>query len=245
MDRRAANPPTPGPIGARTMSGALPQALRYHRYLYSRVSPFLGRRVWEIGAGHGQYTSMLLDDARAVLATDIDGDLVSRLAGPRALSIARVDLTDESTIAACAAWRPDSVLCLNVLEHIDQDRRALAWMREHIGHTCRAVFLTPAFSALFGFMDREAGHVRRYTRTSLRSVFDDAGWTVESDFYLNAIGGAGWFVRNRVLPPREQILDSANDDIRFFDRWLVPVTSALDPVFRAWFGQSVVVVASI
>lgn len=231
------------------MSGALPDAVNYHRYLYRRLRPFLGRRVWEIGAGHGQYTSMLVEEGHEVLATDIDAEMLEsmkRHSQSPGVSVARIDLLDEQSVIACASWRPDSVLCLNVLEHIGEDTRAAAWLHRHLPAGCRAVFLTPAMPALYGFMDSQAGHVRRYTRGSLSRVFRDAGWSVERSFYMNAVGGLGWFVRNRLAPPRDKDLDSTavNDDIRFFDRYLVPVTRALDPVFGGFFGQSVVVIAT-
>ena len=249
MNRETSRTAVEPPIGDRTMSGALPEAFRYHRYLYERLRPFLGSRVWEIGAGYGQYTTMMLDDGLDVLATDIDDRMLVALRDRERrdlLTTARVDLTRESTIASCAEWCPDSVLCLNVLEHIEDDRRALAWLHRHLEASCRAVFLTPALPRLYGFMDSEAGHVRRYTRATLTAAFASAGWTVEKSFYMNAIGGAGWFVRNRVVPPRSKDLDSprVNDDIRFFDKWLVPATRALDPLFGKFFGQSVVVVAT-
>lgn len=233
------------------MSGALPEAVNYHRYLYERLRPDLGTKVWEIGAGHGQYTAMLLDDARRVLATDIDEEMVARLGARRqaaggSLDVERVDLLDETTIAACAAWKPDSILCLNVLEHIDEDTRALEWIRRHVSAPCTAVFLTPAHPSLYGFMDSEAGHFRRYTRATLAAAFERAGWSVRRSFYLNPIGGLGWYVRSHLLPPPSRDLDDprVNDDIRFFDRYLVGPTRALDAVFGRMFGQSVVVVAT-
>lgn len=245
-DQRAQEPPT----GSRTMSGALPEAMNYHRYVYNTLRRHLGRRVWEIGAGYGQYTAMLLADARAVLATDIDSEMLSKLQEGKLtfraqLTVAPVNLLVEQTIIDCASWAPDSVLCLNVLEHIAEDLRAVRWLFRHLPPGCSAVFLTPALPLLYGFMDAEAGHIRRYTRQSLTQVFTEAGWTVGHSFYMNPVGGMGWFVRNRLFPPSSSDLDSprVNDDIRLFDRYLVPVTRALDPVFGRFFGQSVVTVA--
>jgi len=248
MHRDTSKPEAEPLIGDRTMSGALPEAVNYHRYLYSKLRPSLGRRVWEIGSGYGQYTSMLLDDGLEVLATDIDAGMLEKLRQREqraGLSTAPIDLADEASVARCASWHPDSVLCLNVLEHIGEDQRALAWLHRHLAPRCRAVFLTPAHPSLYGFMDSEAGHVRRYTRRTLAGAFEQSGWRVETSFYMNAIGGAGWFVRNRMFPPKSKDLDSprVNDDIRFFDRWMVPATRALDPVFANLFGQSVVVIA--
>jgi SAM-dependent methyltransferase len=238
------------PTGAQTMSSALPEAENYHRYVYRKLRPYLGRRVWEIGAGHGQYTTMLLANDREVLATDVDAEMLrgleSRQRSSNArVSVARVDLLDESTVTACASWRPDSVLCLNVLEHIPEDRQCVRWLFVHLGRGCRAVFLVPAHPALYGFMDSQAGHVQRYTRTTLANTFERSGWTVQRSFYMNPVGGVGWFVRNRLFVPSAADLNSprVNDDIRFFDRYLVGVTQALDPLFARVFGQSVVVIA--
>lgn len=239
------------PIGRATMSSGITAATRYHSYLYSSLRRYLGPRVWEIGSGYGQYTAMLLDDDRAVLASDIErkfiAEIQKRFPGrdPSSLSGAYIDLNSEETVAQCLSWRPDSVLCLNVLEHIGEDCRALSWIRSHAQAPLTAVFLTPAHQLLFGFMDEEAGHFRRYTRRTLSRAFKDAGWDVQKSFYLNPVGAVGWFVRNKVFPPASRSLDDpkVNNDIEIFDRYLLPVTKAVEPATRAIFGQSVVVVA--
>lgn len=242
--------PAAGPTGRATMSPALPHAQRYHRYLYGRLKSYLVSPVWEIGSGYGQYTRMLLADGFRVTASDVDQELLGGLnaldgAGSGALSVRFVDLNDRGTIASCCIPSPASILCSNVLEHIEQDERALGWMRESCSKGTRAVFLVPAHQALFGFMDMEAGHFRRYSISSLSGVFQRAGWRVERAFYMNPIGALGWLVRNKLLPPASRTLDApeVNRDIEIFDRYAVPLTSALDPFCAKLFGQSVVAVA--
>ncbi len=232
------------------MSSAMPGALNYHRYLYQRLFPFLGSCVWEIGCGYGQYTRMLLNDGRSVVASDIDNDLLADLqanvrTGPDRLTVRWVDLSAAEHVSLPPDRPVDTVLSLNVLEHIRDDVAALRYIRSVVPTGTRAVFLTPAFEALYGFMDRDAGHFRRYTRGSLSAAFRDAGWRVRRSFYLNALGGLGWWVRSRVLRPPSASLDSpeVNADIAFFDRYCVPVTRVLDLALHPFFGQSVVVVA--
>ena len=240
---------TADPTGRSTMSSALPGASNYHDYVYESLRPYLGRRVWEIGSGCGQYTDRLLADGRAVLASDIDPDSVralrERAATDDHLSAAFVDLYDRRSLHRCLEWAPDSILCLNVIEHIATDRDSLLAIAEKAPEGTVAVFLAPAFRMLYGFMDAQAGHYRRYTRATLGGAFAAAGWDVRRTFYLNPVGGVGWFVQNRLLARRTSDLDSpaVNGNIEFFDRYCVPATRLLDRVTSRFFGQSVVCVA--
>lgn len=238
------------PTGASTMSSGLPYAQNYHRYLFETLKPYCGKRVWEIGSGYGQYTRMFLEEEYSVLASDIDRDGLSELESLKnefdSVDARYVDLNDSSTIYDCASWKPDTIFCLNVLEHIDKHMAALSAIHQAVPDASRAVFLTPAFQMLFGFMDSDAGHFRRFTRKTLSSSFESAGWKVEKSFYLNPIGGVGWFVRNRILPSKGLHLDSdeVNRDLAFFDKYCVKPTEFLEVVTQKVFGQSVVVVAT-
>lgn len=241
---------TSSPIGRDTMSRSMPQALRYHRYLLEKALPYLVSPVWELGMGYGQYTEMLLERGFKVVASDIDPELVQnlnqlKLRHPGNLDLAIVNLNDQQTIRECAKHLPKSLICFNVLEHIDQDLRALKWLNESLPNNTTLIFATPAHSALYGFMDRQAGHFRRYSVGSLSSRFEEAGFIVERAEYINPIGALGWLWRNRCSEPKDTSLDSAtlNSEIRFFDRYLVTPTRLLEPLFRRIFGLSVLVVA--
>ncbi len=232
------------------MSSGIVHAVRYHRHLFERIKPFIGSRVWEIGSGFGQYTRMLLEAERQVLASDIDRDLLGRLAAELAgahqrMSCRYIDLGSRDAIAQCLQWQPDSIVCLNVLEHIRDDVQALRWIREESKGSLRAVFLVPAHKQLFGFMDEQAGHFRRYTRDDLSAAFTNAGWRTIDSFYLNPVGGVGWFVRNRIMPPASEDLDDpkVNRDIEIFDRYFLSISKLVERFTQRFFGQSVVVVA--
>jgi 2-polyprenyl-3-methyl-5-hydroxy-6-metoxy-1,4-benzoquinol methylase len=241
------------PIGRATMSSGIAEAVNYHRYLYSQIRPFLQGMVWEIGCGYGQYTRFLLDENFRVLATDIDSNLLSPIqqnlaaaVSAGSLVVEKADLYCLADLQAVSAYKPNSIVCLNVLEHIKDDVECLSRIRQVVKSGTVAVFLCPAHPTLYGFMDSEAGHYRRYTRRSLSRAFIDAGWQIKRSFYLNPVGALGWFVRNRILPPSSGSLDDpkVNADIALFDRFIVPITRRLDLITKPFFGQSVVVVAS-
>src|SRR5688572_32332586 len=103
------------PTGRATMSPAAEGMRHYQRYLFTLIEPWLGKRVLEIGVGHGILTRWLAERAD-VLATDIDQeclDAVGRLFSKAPnVRTARIDLTDAATIAACGTFAPDTVVCI-------------------------------------------------------------------------------------------------------------------------------------
>jgi hypothetical protein len=135
------------------------------------------------------------------------------------------------------------VFSSNVLEHIEDEAGALATLREAVLPGARLCLIVPAHPRLYGYMDRQAGHYRRYTRRSLKRALEQAGWIVHSAFYINALGGLGWYLNQRLLPARP--LDSVriNTQLVLYDRLLVPLARCTDFLTQHVFGLSVVAVA--
>src|SRR5690606_770566 len=108
--------------------------------------------------GHGLYTGLLLERGE-VLAADIDraclDHVTERYANHPRLTTTLIDLNDRSTIAACGSFRPDTIVCVNVLEHIEHDERALAELLAITSTGGRLVLIVPAHPRLFGRMDQE------------------------------------------------------------------------------------------
>jgi SAM-dependent methyltransferase len=117
---------------------------------------------------------------------------------------------DPASRAEIRDLRIDSVVCLNVLEHIDDDRGALADMYDVLQPDGRLVLLVPAFARLYGTLDVHLRHFRRYEREELESKLREAGFAIEDLRFANRPGILGWWVngkllRRRVLP-RSQLL---------------------------------------
>ncbi len=233
------------PVGFSTMSPAMGEMTAYQKYLFDSLTPALGSRVIEIGVGYGNYTGWLLEQG-AVLGTDIAEECLEsvkkRYADKENLQTAMLDLYNEDSIKACADFQADSIYCVNVLEHIEQDVQALKWLRSVVVPNGQIALLVPAMQWLFGPMDAQAGHFRRYTRKSLTKALDDSGWTVDCSFYLNALGGMGWFYHNRIR--KAGLVDQqVNSQMRKGD-WILPKVAALtDPLMGKLFGLSVVAFA--
>src|SRR5580658_878401 len=199
------------------------QAANYFAWQHRLVIPELGRRVIEIGCGIGNFTLLMLD-REAVLAVDVEPGCVERL---------RQRFPDRPNLRAVAcdvmapefgqfqSFSADSCVCLNVLEHIEHDGDALRRMADVLTPGGVVILLVAASPSLYGRIDELLGHYRRYTRASISSLAAEAGLSVKTCYYLNAIGFFGWWTNSHILKRDAQ----SPAQIRFFDRYVVPVAS--------------------
>jgi SAM-dependent methyltransferase len=168
---------------------------RFARWMYATVKPALGNRVVDAGAGIGTYAEMLLADGHEVVALEYDGAFASQLkerfAGNRNVSVFHSDLCSSDGLPEFAA--ADSMLCLNVLEHVPDDALALKNMRERVKPGGSLALLVPAGPRLLNSMDKAIGHYRRYSKAELEQKLASTGWAVERSFRFNAFGIPGWY----------------------------------------------------
>ena len=226
--------------GAQTYSSAIETADNYTRWILSAFTPYFGRRLLEVGLGHGGYRRFV-PAGIDYIGLDIDPDSVARgQARYPADTWLQADVTDPALTARLASKGIDTVLCINVLEHIEQDEAAVATLLSVLAPGGHLLILVPAFASLYSDLDRMAGHCRRYTLRDCPRLAGAGGNLVKAH-YFNAVGGLGWWV-NKAL--RHESLDSGavNQQILFFDRFVVPVARAVDLVTRRFFGQSMICV---
>ena len=189
-----------GHVGQHTLA-RMSELGAYNRAMFDLFARSLGRRVLEIGAGAGNLSRFLLDK-ESVILTDYESGylhlLRRRFGTYENVQIRRLDLST-FTAADLAGDRIDSVVCLNVLEHIEDDKRVLAELYRAIEPGGVVVVLVPAHAALYSELDRNLGHHRRYTRELLEERFREAGFVVEKSRYFNWVGAVGWYLFGRLL----------------------------------------------
>jgi SAM-dependent methyltransferase len=214
------------PIQARALRRKS-QARNYNRWLHERNEPHLGDRVLDVGAGIGTLTELIVPGRELVVACEPDPDLApalrERFAGVRAVRVVDSDATELD--AGTLGTRFDSILCSNVLEHIEDDEEALRRMRGVLVPGGQLLLLVPAHPFLYGSMDRRLHHVRRYRRAELRRLLERTGFSVAELRYVNPVGALGWLVSGRVLR-RSEVPTGAQ---QLYDR-LVPLLRALDRI---------------
>ncbi len=205
--------------------------------MFDRLRRWIGRRVLEIGSGIGNLSAFLVDRERLVL-TDTREEYLTRLRQRFArhpnVAVARLYLPHEH--GALGGERFDTVICLNVLEHVEDDIASLVAIRALLAPGGRLVLLVPALPALYGSIDRALGHHHRYKRAGLAGLMRDTGFNVAHIEYFNIAGIPGWWFAGRVL--RRQTIPSGS--LRLYD--------ALVPLFRLerllpWrVGQSLIAI---
>ena len=216
------------------------RAKNYFAWQSRLVVRELGRRVVEVGCGIGNFTALLLD-REAVIALDREEACIAalreRFPGRANLQALVCDAASPE-FRELACFRPDSVVCVNVLEHIEDDAAALGAMAEILAPGGAIVLLVPAFEALYGPIDRNLGHYRRYRRGRVLDLARATGLEIRKLHYVNAAGCFGWWINARILKRQTQ----SDAQIAIFDRWMVPMLAALEAAVRPPFGQSLLAV---
>ncbi len=181
---------------------ALSAAPRFNRWMADTIRPYVGDAVLEIGAGIGNLTRALIPRRRWYVASDIDPEHLARLATrfhhrPN-LEVRHCDLTRPEDFEPLRG-RMDSVVCLNVLEHIEDDLAGLRNLYAALKPGGRAIVLVPHGQEIYGTLDKALGHYRRYSREELAGRLRDAGFRVERMLEFNRISRPGWYVSGRIL----------------------------------------------
>jgi glycosyltransferase involved in cell wall biosynthesis len=212
-------------------------APRFNRWMADTIRPYLGRRVLEIGAGIGNLTRHLAPRRERYIATDIDPEhlarLRTRLQHRPNLEIRACNLAHAGDFTALAGSL-DTVVCLNVLEHVEDDLAGLANIHGALAPGGRAVVLVPQGMKIFGSVDKALGHYRRYDAAQLRAKMEQAGFRVERILEFNRISRPGWYwvgrLRKRptISPIQVRLFDRLVWLWRRLDRWLPwPPTSII------------------
>jgi glycosyltransferase involved in cell wall biosynthesis len=181
------------PYGAHILH-SLSRARKFSGWMSDAIRPWVGRSVLEIGAGIGNLTVHLVPRDR-YRATDINTDYLDYLAnfalGKPYLEVGALHAESPSDFAPLAG-RFDTVVCLNVLEHLDEPVRVLENFHRALAPGGRAIVLVPAVPSRFNSLDRALGHRLRYTAERLRQVVTTAGFEAERLFDFNRAGVPGW-----------------------------------------------------
>jgi SAM-dependent methyltransferase len=221
------------------IQASLGRASNYNRWIADQAKPIVGKRVLDAGCGSGNITRLLLD-RELVVAVDEWEDFVSLTAETFSaagnVAVHRFDLSDPAMPAALEQYGIDSVICANVLEHIEDDRAALTNMADLLPAGAPIFLLVPAFPVLYGEHDRADHHFRRYTKQSLRETVAPLRIEIETDYYMNLPGFFAWFVFVRLMRRR-----LSEEGIGLYDR-VIPAIRALEERVRPPFGQTLVAV---
>jgi SAM-dependent methyltransferase len=208
-------------------------AHNWKHYWASKIRPWVHGDVLEVGAGIGTNTQLLQNpDVRSWHSLEPDPELSRRL--QETVNGVPGHRVTTGTIASITGDRYDSILYIDVLEHIERDREEVCNAADLLRPGGHVIVLSPAQQFLFSEFDRAIGHFRRYDAASLRRCSPET-CNVETIFYLDAVGMAA-SLANRVLLKQNQPTVS---QIQTWDTYIIPLSRILDPIVRVT-GKTIV-----
>jgi SAM-dependent methyltransferase len=214
----------------------------YMRWQLEQFRPFLGPRLLEVGCGVGSILAQL-SPREFVMGVDVEDEMVAfagqRFTDRRLYRFAALDISSLSTEdrSMLKRQRFDTVLCINVLEHVLDDVSAVAAMVDILEPGGTLALLVPAHPALYGQYDAMEGHFRRYSRASLNGLLARSGLEVVRLHRFNLAGAAGWWFQYRLL--RQRIHGQGHFKVL---QTAMPVLRAIEARIKPPFGLSLVAV---
>ena len=212
-------------------------AQNWKRYWSSQIAPFVGQRVFDVGAGLGANVELLHRPGTSWLCIEPDSDLAKGAAS----RLAALGLSDQcrvmnGTLADIdPGEKADTILYIDVLEHIEEDAAEFRKAAGHLLPGGHIIVLAPAYQWLFTPFDTAVGHFRRYTKSTLLEAAPD-GLQLKRLRYLDSVGFLA-SAANRL------ILNSANpkpSQIAFWDNMLVPPSRLVDKLLAYRAGKTVI-----
>jgi len=231
-------------VGYETLQ-RMASVTHYNRWIYEELAPYAGQRVLEVGCGIGNMTDFFLDRELLVGIDRMPASVAfirQRFRGLSNIDILQADIVDPTIVPRLRSYRFDTVMCINVLEHIEDDRQALQHMWKVLEPKGRLLLLVPAGRYLYGTLDQALGHYRRYERDELAQRVIEAGFTPLQLRYMNLAGIPGWYLNSRIR--KQRLLPKSQ--LQWFDR-LAPLFIRGERLLRRiWdipLGQSLICIA--
>jgi SAM-dependent methyltransferase len=219
---------------------AIAGAKNYYRWIIKQFAPYLGHHVVEVGGGIGTFSEYVLsvEGVESLVAIEPAANVFPILA-ERFRSDSRVTTVNAYIGDIHLEQVADSLVAVNVIEHIENDGEFLRHAREIVLPGGHLLLFAPALPAIYGTLDRAFEHFRRYSKSALGAVVERSGWEVRELFYVNLLGVLPWLIagkifRSTTIGPRQ---------IRVFDKIGVPVISKIESRWEPAFGQSLLLVA--
>lgn len=207
-------------------------------YWSSQIRPYIAGDVLEVGAGIGSNTEFL--DAGGPgqwVCLEPDPELAGQLANSVPHGSPSRHEVVRGTLRSMAGRLFDTIIYIDVLEHIEDDRAELTAAAAHLRSSGRIIVLSPAHQRLFTPFDAAIGHFRRYNRPMLRTI-SPPGLRIERLLYLDCFGLAASAANLLLL--RQSMPTAAQ--LQFWDRWIIPCSRVFDPFFMYSLGKSILAV---
>ncbi len=217
----------------------------YYQWSIELVAPWLGKRVLDAGCGIGNATEQLSAYAEYVLAVDLSPQnmkvLQHRFADYANVECEQLDL--DENMEEIARKKIDSIVCFDVLEHVEDDQALLNQFFKMVQPGGHLLIKVPAGRWLFGSVDIASGHFRRYIKSELKQKAVQAGWQIEKIHYMNIFGVIPYFIKSRILKTKANFSRTMSTRQLARIKRMLPLLKKLDRFIGPPTGQSLILIA--
>jgi SAM-dependent methyltransferase len=226
---------------------AMSEASNYQRWILRIFAPYLGRHLVEVGAGLGSFSELIVTHhaCETLSLVEPSGEMYQQLDArarrmPTMPSVRVYHASfPEAAPLITARHSPDSIIYVNVLEHIEDDKAELDAVYRVLSDHGRVFLFVPALAWLYGAFDERVGHRRRYAKDELEEKLRRAGFQLIVSAYFDLVGVAPWWIKYRLL--KSATLEPAG--VRFYDRYIVPAARRFESVVKPPIGKNLIIVA--
>lgn len=224
---------------------AMSFAINYHKWIIDEFRPLLGKDIVEVGAGTGDFSMLLLEEKPNSLSLVEPSEMFEILQvkiaeKPNGTKIRKFDSIFANIAEVIKIeQKPDSIIYVNVMEHIEDDKKELKIIHETLAPNGRVFIFVPALKFLYGEFDKKIGHFRRYTKPELVEKVEETGFEILQVKYFDILGIAPWFIKYQLL--RSSSLESSAVEV--YDKFVVPFAKKFESFSTPMIGKNILLIA--
>lgn len=218
---------------------------RYSIWMYHVYRDYVGKRILEIGAGMGRNVKFYIDQCDEVVASDIFPGQVdymkNKFQGYRQFETILLDIMEDQLDAYFGRF--DTILCINVLEHLPDDYLAVKKMKSLLKSGGYLILMVPAWQKLYCKMDENVGHYRRYDPGRLSDIAKTSKLDIVKHHYFNMMGMISyWLKGKRKLGQNESFSSSLNENNSKLYNFASVILEPIERIFPPKWGLTEVMI---
>ena len=216
------------------------QRKNFTKWVYEAIFSGLKGDILEVGSGLGTFSEHIIRDFpdSSVTLSDISLSYIQNLKekfSGKNVTVCKLDLNVQEDYEDIGYEKFDSIIAVNVLEHVKNDELALQQLYKMLRKNGILIVLVPANKFLYNVIDKSIGHWRRYTKNELETKIKNTKFSVEKMFSFNMLGMVGWYVNGNLC--KKAVINKKASKV--FDK-LVPVMKVVEKILRRRIGLSII-----
>lgn len=217
---------------------AMSFATNYHNWILNEILPYLGESVAEIGAGTGSFSKLLLNTPIKSLRAFEPSKNMYPLLRDALTQNQKAEAINDFFGDESSGETYDSILYINVLEHIEDDAEELVNAYKSLHSNGHLLVFVPALPWLYSNLDKQVGHYRRYMKQNLLDLVKQAGFTLVRARYFDIAGIAPWYINFVLL--KNSI---SSGSVSIYDKFVVPPMRFIEGLIPPPIGKNLLLIA--